>query len=127
MDQTSLPQKQPHRNTVDAEHIDINAQIRQQDPFLFYSNPDNLSKSHSFELTYDSTSTIPPDDIQRFVRKTRISFEKDPLTLMLEDEELCSELEALHMEDGPPSMGGDAIEKMYQDLFPGEDNESAPQ
>mmetsp|Transcript_29415 Transcript_29415/g.62453 ORF Transcript_29415/g.62453 Transcript_29415/m.62453 type:complete len:110 (-) Transcript_29415:158-487(-) len=62
-----------------------------QDPFLFYSNPTNLRRALNFE-SIDFNAEDSSANVQ-VVRKTRISFEKDPLTLMMEDIEFRTELE----------------------------------
>mmetsp|Transcript_6859 Transcript_6859/g.15682 ORF Transcript_6859/g.15682 Transcript_6859/m.15682 type:complete len:170 (+) Transcript_6859:96-605(+) len=55
-------------------------QSKHQDPFLFYSNPANLRKlSMDFNGEDSSSANV------QVVRKTRISCEKDPFTVMMED------------------------------------------
>eukprot|EP00970_Alexandrium_tamarense_P007953 scaffold1516_cov192-Alexandrium_tamarense.AAC.18 len=50
-----------------------------QDPFLFYSSQGNLERARNF-LPVDYTNV--PRHVQR---KTRISFEKDAFTLLMDD------------------------------------------
>ena len=70
-------------------------QLQGQDPFLFYSNPANLRRALHFESEdINDQEEDPTDEIQQPVeRKTRISFEKDPLTLIMEDEDFRAQFE----------------------------------
>ncbi|KAL7534098.1 hypothetical protein ACHAXR_006744 [Thalassiosira sp. AJA248-18] len=66
-----------------------------QDPFLFYSNPANLRRELSLQpIDYDAE--MPSSNSEQTVRKTRISFEKDPLTLLMEDADFLPQLEVLN-------------------------------
>ena len=71
-----------------------NLQMKPRDPFLFYSNPDNLRRELSLQQMEYITENATSNDTQ-FIRKTRISFEKDPLTLMMEDDDFRAEFEYL--------------------------------
>mmetsp|Transcript_23769 Transcript_23769/g.51361 ORF Transcript_23769/g.51361 Transcript_23769/m.51361 type:complete len:119 (-) Transcript_23769:67-423(-) len=75
------------------EMNDLQLQARRQDPFLSYSDPENVRRMLSFEPMGSNTDDVTSNEIQ-FVRKTRISFERNPTTLLLEDAEFCAELES---------------------------------
>ena len=65
-----------------ARNVDTEPQ-RPEDPFLFYSNDENLRRALNFEpLNYTNVGTNPSVPI---VRKTRISFETDVLSLLAEE------------------------------------------
>ena len=55
------------------------------DPFLFYSDPENLRRAlHFLPVDYSREDSSFANQVER---KTRITFEKDPLALMMEDDE----------------------------------------
>ena len=52
-----------------------------KDPFLFYSNRENLERTRSFEeVDYSTEDSLHGTTL----RKTRISFEKDAVSLMMD-------------------------------------------
>eukprot|EP00579_Thalassiosira_antarctica_P009310 CAMPEP_0201883512 /NCGR_PEP_ID=MMETSP0902-20130614/15876_1 /ASSEMBLY_ACC=CAM_ASM_000551 /TAXON_ID=420261 /ORGANISM="Thalassiosira antarctica, Strain CCMP982" /LENGTH=100 /DNA_ID=CAMNT_0048412323 /DNA_START=88 /DNA_END=390 /DNA_ORIENTATION=- len=54
---------------------------RAKDPFLFYSNRENLQRARYFEEVNYSTEDLLHGTT---IRKTRISFEKDAVSLMMD-------------------------------------------
>ena len=54
---------------------------RAKDPFLFYSNRENLRRARQFEEINYSTEDLLHGTT---LRKTRISFEKDAVSLMMD-------------------------------------------
>lgn len=67
-------------------------QTKPRDPFLFYSNPSNLRRAMNFETIDFNTDESSPNDTQ-VVRKTRISFEKDPFAMLMDDDDFRAEME----------------------------------
>ena len=61
------------------------------DAFQFYSNPDNLRRERLLQMANDSEEG--PIDTSEVVRKTRVLFEVDALTLMMEDDDFPFDLE----------------------------------
>lgn len=61
-----------------------NQQIQHtRDPFLFYSNPENLRRARAFEVALgDGGSDEDPFRGENTVRRTRISFERDAFSLL---------------------------------------------
>eukprot|EP00581_Thalassiosira_minuscula_P015592 CAMPEP_0183732274 /NCGR_PEP_ID=MMETSP0737-20130205/38047_1 /TAXON_ID=385413 /ORGANISM="Thalassiosira miniscula, Strain CCMP1093" /LENGTH=108 /DNA_ID=CAMNT_0025965245 /DNA_START=24 /DNA_END=350 /DNA_ORIENTATION=+ len=69
-------------------------ETKRRDPFLFYSNPDNLRRGMS--LPGHHTTNANSIGTQQYPRKMRISFEKDMLSLMMDvDEDLYDEFRRL--------------------------------
>jgi len=78
-------------NSATSRYNGYDAQSRLQDPFLFYSIPENLRNVLTFQTVDHTSENFSYNDTQ-IVRETRISVEKDPLTLMMEDEGFRTEL-----------------------------------
>ena len=70
---------------------EYNHQTKLEDPFLFYSNPENLRRALNFQPVDYSTDGASYRNTQNIVRKTRISFEKDPLALLMENDFFLAE------------------------------------
>ena len=73
---------------------------KRNDPFLFYSNTENLERTRNFQDVSNSSVGGGEQGEERrsrrsttaSARKTRISFEKDALSLMLEAMEIDEEM-----------------------------------
>ena len=91
--QLSTKTAKTNASNNDEEMAKNDLQARRQDPVLFYSNPENVKRMLSFEPMESNTDDVTSNEIQ-FVRKTRISFERDPTALLMEDAELCAKLES---------------------------------
>lgn len=71
----------------------------QRDAFLFYSNPENLRRAWRFEPPVQSNTEDASSNSQVIKRKTRISFERDPLSLMMDDEAFLEEFQSIEGAD----------------------------
>ncbi|EED86787.1 predicted protein [Thalassiosira pseudonana CCMP1335] len=63
------------------------ATIKDQDPFLFYSDEDNLRRARQFEgvrCEQGDTERSSKSSNKTVVRKTRISFEMDALSILMD-------------------------------------------
>ena len=74
-----------------------------KDAFLYYSNPINLRRAQKFLPPIEQEDTPQEEVIQGqqevIVRKTRISFERDPFTIMMEDEDFLALFDEERIED----------------------------
>ena len=75
---------------------ETDSNTRRRDTFLFYSDPANLNRRLNMQSEASDAEHAPSDIIKNQVaRKTRISFEKDPLALLMEDEEFRTDMDIL--------------------------------
>ena len=82
----------PRGNNISRDRPVRHRQARARDPFQFYSNPRNLRRALTLQPP-DSSSEEDHGQTQ-VKRKKRISFEMDPLALLMADANFRAQLES---------------------------------
>ena len=97
------------KNEVEARNNDGTNHF---DAFLFYSEPSNLRRALNFELDFagDDSSEHRDAQTQGVERKTRITFEKDPLSILMGNTAFLAEMEASQDEEQ------DILKMMYESI-----------